>query len=213
MFGLYSDELPNVGGGRETYPWSKFYPYHCTDRTVKDMIESNVYLEADTEISEDALLEAILELDRNENKIKVIKDICSGGYKITGRFIADYFEQEGEDPVLKEILYYCEESLPGEVVAEMVSYGVDDDIFAYLMEHCNGEFGFDDIIEMLNCVDDVSPNVLKKLFTDAVGNPTYDQLDELLGVLDEEYYPYVTPYIKKLPFEQRVELRDAYDLD
>ena len=213
MVGLYSDELPNVGGGRETYAWSKFYPYHSTDRTVDDMRESNVYLEADVEIPEDDLLEAIFELDKNENKIKLIKDLCSGGYKITARFIADYFEQEGEDCVLKEILYYCEDSLPGEVVAEMVSYGVDDDTFEYLMEHCEGEFGFDDIVEMLNCVDEISPELVKKLFTDAVGSPTYDQLEELLDVLDEEYYYLVKPYVMKLPFDQRVELRDMYELD
>lgn len=143
MVGLYSDELPNVGGGRRTYTWSKFFPYHCTDQTVDDMRNSNVYLEADGEIEEGDLLEAVLELDKNENKIKVIKDLCSGGYKVTARLIADYFEQDGEDPVLKELLYYCEESLPREVVAKMVSYGVDADIFECLMEHCEGEIGFD----------------------------------------------------------------------
>ena len=54
---------------------------------------------------------------------------------------------------------------------------------------------------------------MKKLFTDAVGSPTYDQLEELLDVLDEEYYYLVKPYVMKLPFDQRVELRDMYELD
>ena len=95
---------------------------------------------------------------------------------------------------------------------EFVTAGVEDDIYKLIMSRCDGRFSFSQIVDIVEFVGNVEPQVFQKIMENAVGVPTYDQLDEILSCVDAELYEYIKPYVKKLPFDQRVELRDTYDI-
>lgn len=209
---MEKENAEKMTGTQEQYQWEKFYPAHCNDRNVDDMREENICLIAYESVNDQDILDALYELSNMDNRIKVFDDLTASGYKVSDYFIREYFDSEGDDLLLRHAISEFAGNFSVKTVMEFVSAGVEGDTFQLIIDRSEGSYSFRQIVDMVESVYDIKPETFKRIIGSVTDMPNYEQLAEILDCVDDELYEYIRPFVKKLPFDQRVELRDTYGL-
>ncbi len=195
----------------ETYAWDKFYPDHTTDNTVQLMIEEDVSLVQGSGVKERELPEALGELSTDEFREKVLEDLLSDGYVIRESDISEFFDMEGDTETLDLMMDAYTGLFSSNTIYNFITCGSHYTLSELLgRAEPNVSFTTEEIIEIIN-LEDASPDDCRILFRNYhPQSMDLDTVTEFLECIPEEAYALVEPFIKMLPFEDRVEIRDIY---
>lgn len=196
---------------KSTYRWSKFYPDRCDDETVEEMIKENVSLICDKEISTDDFIDALSEMYEKKHKKKIIDDLLGCGYKISEPSIYKYYDSEGEDEILEYLMNNFEGSYSRKTLKEFLTNWLDSKIIVGLVKAFNDTLSFGDIVEFVknNTFEEAE---LKTLLDKTIGEPTKEQLVDILEEILWGQHHLMKKYVDKLPFEERMDIKDEYNL-
>ncbi len=195
----------------DTVRWSKFVEDFCNDNAIEEMISENAKLIADVEVNDQDVIFALEELRDERHREKVLSDLLEEGYKVSVFLLTEWFESEGNGETLRMMLRLFEGEIPSSLVAEFADWGCDDATMAYLLNRVENSFSVEDVIKIVEAVR-LSRADTEKLLKGMKGTPTYEQLDELWGSInDDSLYHYIKPFVAKLPMEQRLEFKSMYE--
>jgi len=174
------------------------------------MIKDNVTLVVNGPIDTDDFLFVLGELSGKCRK-KIFDDMLNNGLQINDGLILEYFQMEGEDEILLELMNRFNGEYSKETIGEFIESGCDPQTLNLLLKNYNGKFTFDDVVGMLEFFEFDNKNT-RYILMNTVGYPTRDQIEEILDTVDESLYPLMKPYVAKLPFSDRIEIKDMYDI-
>lgn len=193
-----------------TYRWSKFYPNHCDDETLDEMIKENVTIICDKDISTDDFIEALGWVYEEKNQKKIIDDLLGCGFKISEALIYKYYDSAGENEILEYLMNNYEGSYSKKTLKEFLENWLDANTKEKLIKSFNDSLTFGDIVEFVknNTFEDAE---LKALISKTIGEPTREQLVDILDEISWGQHSLMKKYVDKLPFEERMDLKDEYN--
>ena len=194
------------------YHWEKFYPFHATDSTVEEMISDGIRLVPDKTITDTDIVYALGELEKERHKMKVIQDLLISGYEVTESLIMEEFDTNGDGPILRMLISLYKGKFSEKTVNDFLEFGCEKDVMMTILSRQDGGLTFAQIVEVIDYPDEFPDAFIRDILLSAKGQPTYEELDELFDSINPCFYTILKPYVAKLPFEQRVELKDMYDL-
>ena len=198
--------------GAETYPWDRFYPDHMSDKVVDMMRKEGVRLVQGSGIKAGDLADALCEIEKTDNRLKVLKDLKADGYNVQEKDILEFFNMDGDGPVLNEMVRMYTGSFSKKVLVEFYTYGTDIKL-SEMLKKVSGDLDLteSEIIDILNSVDDSDVAGIKELLSRY--NPKSikkDTVVEICDVLPSSALAAAKKYLKLLPFADRVEIEDEY---
>lgn len=194
---------------KETVSWSWFMD-HCSDSTVEEMLKENVALSLDSPVKVDDFIFAMGELSGWFKKT-IYSELIANGMEIKDELILEYFRSEGDDDLLLDLMWRFNGDYSQETMREFIQSGCERETAKKLVSGYQGKYSFEDVSEIINFIE-LSNYDLERILSNTEGQPTKDQVEEILDLLDESLYPMIKPYLDMLPFTDRVELRDMYDI-
>ncbi len=206
------DETAERNNDSGTYSWDRFYPYHCDDDVVEMMEQEGVRLTQGSGIKPGDLAEALFELEKEKNRLKILKDLKKDGYRTEEKDILEYFGMEGDGKVLNEMIRMFMGTFSKKVFMEFYTYGTDVRLSEMLKKAPPVlDFTESEIIDILNSVDTGDVTGVRELL--ARYNPRTikkDTVIEICELLPSSALEVAKKYLKLLPFEDRVEIQDDY---
>lgn len=206
------DEEDTFKGEQGTYSWDRFYPDHCNDDVVDMMIAGGVQLVQGAGIAPGDLAEALLEVEEEKNRLKILKDLKLDGYHTQEKDILEYFNFEGDGKVLNEMIGMFTGAFTKEIITEFYTIGTDVKLSDMMKKAApDMDFTESEIIDILNCVDDSDVAGIKALL--ARYNPrtmSKDTMIEICEALPASAMGAAKKYLKLLPFADRMEIQDDY---
>ncbi len=201
--------VAHVASGPDTFTWEKFYPDHCTDATIEEMQAEGIRLIADATTNDSDVAFAIEEIQNPEYRKIVIDQLHQSGYPISEKLIVELFQAEGDESLVLRALTYLIGKISSETVFMFADWGMGPELSAYVFDRCDCRFTWKQLSTIFDYTQPTVPQQ-QKMLKEVIGTPTYDELENILNIVDQSVYPLVKPYVAKLPFQQRIELRDQF---
>ncbi len=194
----------------ESIPWNKFYSYSDWTYVVKSMMEEGVKIVYDSTLTEDNLNYVLSDLERDIYRQKVLSDLSQTGYKLTSAVLMELLDCDDAN-TFQYAMTVFDGKMSAEEITEMAEYEIDPNILNELILRCNDTFSFDQI-ETIFDYGNLTKYSKIKLLSNANDTMTVSHLDTILYDDDKEIYPYLIPHIRKMSFEDRMEVKEEYDI-
>lgn len=191
--------------------WEKFCSYDDKEFALEKMIQDGMFLFADESTDVDSVVSALDDVDSFTFQKKIVDDLRASGYPITEELVSEIIEWNGDS----EILCYIIDLLPGKVSSELLQKageeGCDTETMDKLILKWDGHLFYEQIIDILEYAQ-MSNSSVEKLLKGALGELDTDGMKEILDLIDESLWSHFMPQINKLPFEERMEIREEYGI-
>jgi hypothetical protein len=176
------------------------------------MISENVHVLWDEIPSETDFIDALACLNDENNRNWLFNEFLESQLGISEKFLKEYVESLGTDELFFEILQEADLMLSQDFLMNILDIGVEDSDLPMILGHYYGNFSGEEIIKLFDSYD--VPNEYAKVFLSEriEGDLSFDQIYTILDLVDKKLYSLLNPYIKKLPFEKRMELVNVFDI-
>jgi hypothetical protein len=176
------------------------------------MISENVHVLWDEIPSETDFIDALACLNDENNRNWLFNEFLESQLGISEKFLKEYVESLGTDELFFEILQEADLMLSQDFLMNILDIGVEDSDLPMILGHYYGNFSGEGIIKLFDSYD--VPNEYAKVFLSEriEGDLSFDQIYTILDLVDKKLYSLLNPYIKKLPFEKRMELVNVFDI-
>ena len=195
-----------------TYPWEKFYPLHCDDDVVEMMAQGGIQLVQGSGLDSGDLLSALYEIEKESNRVKILRDLKKDGYHTQEKEILEYFQAEGCGKALVEMIDMFEGTFTKELITEFYIYGVDISFMVLLPKISLGtEFTDHEIITILDSIDNEDVDGIKALLD--FYNPKKISKETMIEICELVPVPAlsaVRKLLKLLPYDDRQEIEEEY---
>ena len=196
----------------KTYPWEKFYPENVNDNTVELLIRGNLRLVQGKGVKDGELIDAMMDIEKAKHRAKVVTDLTQDGYKLQEKDIVEYFEAEGDDACLSEMVRKYSGTFRKETLMEFYTWGTDMRLNEILKKvPDNVEFTESEILELLNTISNDDTAGVRALL-DRFNPKTIkrDTVIEICELVPNDVMGAVRKYLKLLPQKDRAEILEEY---
>jgi hypothetical protein len=197
----------------ETYSWSKLYPEHCSDEIISVMISENVHILWDEIPDATDFVDALACLHSEDSRRWLLDEFQDSRAGFNESYLKEYVEFFGADEFFYQMLQEADITLSHDFLMDVLEIGVEDDDLPMLFGRYYGTFSGEEIEKLFDFYD-VPDEYAKVFLSERIeGELSYDQIYTILDHADEKLYPLLRPFIKRLPFEKRMDLMDVFDIE
>jgi hypothetical protein len=177
------------------------------------MISENVHMLWDEIPNAADFIDALANLYDEDNREWLWDEFLDVQPGCKESYLREYVEFFGADELFYKALQTADPALSKDFLMNVLEIGVEEDDLPMILGRYSGTFSGEEIITILDSYD--VPEEYAKVFLGEriEGELSYDQICTILDRVDEELYPQLRPYIKKLPFSKRMDLIDVFDIE
>ena len=155
--------------------------------------------------------EVLVELVNPSRRMDVLWAFRDDGYKVKLEDIKGYYQSEGLDVVLKEMLLLYDGLLDKEIIMD---FGISENVpFENLVKYASPNEKYDnyELTDILNNIEDDDLEAFKAFFTNIKPeNLDEDTMREILDMTPYEAYGYANRYLQLLPEDVRIRIKSDY---